>query len=169
VPRIKTDLVLKIVPPPGDDALVAEALLDYALELSTDPKSEVVIIAGHGPTGNADNEEEMKLLANLAKILQEDGGFAAVYGQTLQDDAPPAVREANVKKLRALVENASKGGKRVLIVTNLIGARTIQAKLREDLQGFDYKFSAKGLVQHDNFVKWMAQGIRKQLDQKAAN
>ena len=34
-----------------------------------------------------------------------------------------------------MVEAAIKDGKRVLVVTNLIGARTIQAKLREDLQG----------------------------------
>ncbi len=168
VPQVKTDLVLKIVPPPGDDALVAETLIDYAMEMSTDPKKEVVIIAGHGPTNDVDNEAEMKLLANLAEVVQEEGGFSAVVGQTLQDDAPPAVRAGNVKKLRALVENATKDGKRVLIVTNLIGARTIQAKLRDDLQGLDYKFNAKGLVQHDNFKKWMAAGIKKQLDAKAA-
>ena len=55
VPRVKTDAVLKIVPPPGDDPLVAEILLDYAMEMSTDPKNEVVIIAGHGPTSDGDN------------------------------------------------------------------------------------------------------------------
>jgi hypothetical protein len=168
VPQVKTNLKLKIVPPPGDSALVAETLLDYAKEISTDPKNEVVIIAGHGPTGSADNDAEMKLLANLAKIVQEDGGFAGAYGQTLQDDAPPAIRAGNVQKLRALVENATKSGKRALIVTNLIGARTIQTKLRDDLKGLDYKFNAKGIVQHDNFIKWMQAGIHKELDQNAA-
>ena len=86
----------------------------------------------------------MKVLANLAKVVKEDGGFSAVYGQTLQDDAPPEIREANVKKLRALVENATKDGKRVLIVTNLIGARTIQAKLRDDLQGARLQVQCQG-------------------------
>jgi hypothetical protein len=168
VPQIKTDLKLKIVSPPGDSGLVAETLVDYAKEISTDPKNEVVIIAGHGPTGKADNEAEMKQLENLAKVVKEDGGFAAAYGQTLQDDAPLEIRAGNVKKLRALVENATKDGKRVLIVTNLIGARTIQAKLRDDLKGLDYKFNPKGIVQHDNFITWMGEGIQKQLAKSAA-
>jgi hypothetical protein len=167
VPQVKTDLKLKIVPPPGDSGLVAEILIDHAREMSTDPKSEVVIIAGHGPSDDADNAAVMKEMANLAKMVKEDGGFAAVYGQTLQDDAPPEIRAANVKKLRGLVENAAKDGKRVLIVTNLIGARTIQAKLRDDLKGLDYKFSPKGIVEHDNMITWMMDGIRIQLTQSA--
>jgi sirohydrochlorin ferrochelatase len=168
VPRVKTNAVVRIMPPPGDDPLVAEILLDYASEMSTDPKNEVVIIAGHGPSGTADNAKELMVLAGLAKILKEDGGFSAVYGQTLQDDAPTEIRAANVRKLRDLVEGAIKDGKRVLIVTNLIGARTIQAKLRDDLKGLDYKFSAKGIVQHDNFIKWMNEGVRTELERKAA-
>jgi sirohydrochlorin cobaltochelatase len=166
VPRAKTAATLRFVPPPGDDPLVAETLLDYALEMSTDPKNEVVIIAGHGPGNSEDNEKELRTLANLARLIKEDGQFAAVYGQTLQDDTPPEIREANVKKLRALVENATKDGKRVLIVTNLIAARGIQAKLRNDLKGLDFKFNAKGIVQHANFMKWMSMGISNAFEGK---
>jgi hypothetical protein len=168
VPQVKTDLVLKIMSPPGDSPFIAEALLDYAMEISTDPKNEVVIIAGHGPSNDTDNEAEMKQMANLAKIIKEDGKFAAVYGQTLQDDTPLAVRDRNVQKLRTLVANATKDGKRVLVVTNLMSTRSIQAKLREDLAGLEYQFNAKGIVQHDNFIKWMQAGIRKQLEPAAA-
>jgi sirohydrochlorin ferrochelatase len=165
VPRVKTDMKVTIVPPPGDDPLMAEILLDRANEISADPKNEVVIIAGHGPSGAADNELEMKTLANLAKIVQEDGGFAAVHGQTLQDDAPAEIRDANVKKLRARVEAAIKDGKKVLVVTNLVSPRSIQAKLRDDLKGLDYKFNAKGVVQHDNFVRWLNEGVRKAFEE----
>jgi sirohydrochlorin ferrochelatase len=168
VPRVKTDLIVKFVPPPGDDPLVAEILLDHASELSTDPKSEVVVIAGHGPSMAEDNEKEMKVLAGLAKVIREDGGFAAVHGQTLQDDAPVPIREANVRKLRALVESATRDGKQVLVVTNLIAARSIQAKLRDDLKGLEYKFNSKGIAQHPNFMKWMTEGIRAQLEKRAA-
>ncbi len=168
VPRVKTDLRVKFVPPPGDDPLVAEILLDYATEISTDPKSEVVIIAGHGPTSAEDNEQEMKVLAGLAQLVKEDGGFAGVHGQTLQDDAPAEVRAANVQKLRALVTAAVKDNKRVLIVTNLISARSIQAKLRDDLKGLEFKFNAQGIAQHSNFMKWMNEGIRKELEKRAA-
>ena len=51
----------------------------------------------------------------------------------------------------------------MLVVTNLIGSRTIQAKLRSDLAGFEYKFNPKGIVQHDNFTKWMNETLRAAL------
>lgn len=168
VPRVKTSAAVRIIPPPGDNPLVAEILLDHAMEISTDPKSEVVIIAGHGPSGDADNAKELKVLAGLARVIREDGGFAAVEGITLQDDSAPEVRAANVKKLRAMVESAQKSGKRVLVVTNLIGARTIQAKLREDLKGLDYKFNNKGIAQHDNFMKWMGEAVRSEFEKQAS-
>lgn len=168
VPRVKTDLDVHLVSPPGDNPLIAEIILDHALELSTNPKQETVIIAGHGPTGAEDNAQEMAVLAEVGKIVQEDGGFASVHGITLQDDAPPAIRAANVKKLRTLVEDATRAGRRVLVVTNLIGARTVQAKLREDLKGLEFRFNNKGIVQHDNFVKWLGETVRKAFEDNAA-
>ena len=168
VPRVKTAAKLHFVSPPGDDPLVGEILLDHAVELSKDPRNEVVIIAGHGPTSAEDNEEELRVLSGLAKIIKQDGGFADVRGMTLQDDAPPAIRQANVLKLREVVETAAKKGQRVLVVTNLIGARTVQAKLRSDLKGLTYEFNAKGLVNHPNFMKWMGEAVRHEFEQSAA-
>lgn len=164
VPRVRTDARVLMVEPPGDDPLVAEILLDRAAELSTNPKDEVVIIAGHGPSSAEDNARELKVLEGLAKVVQEDGGYAAVYGITLQDDAPPAVRDANVAKLRQMVEAATRSGKQVLVVTNLIGARSIQAKLRSDLKGLEFKFNAKGIADHPSFMKWMNESIRDRLE-----
>jgi sirohydrochlorin ferrochelatase len=168
VPRVKTDMTVKIAEPPGDNPLIAEILVDRALEISTDPKNEIVIVTGHGPSGDEDNAQEMKALASLAEVVREEGGFAAVYAQTLQDDAPLEVRDANVKRLRGLVEAAAKDGKRVLVVTNLIAPRSIQAKLRQDLEGLDYEFNAKGIVQHDNFMRWMTETVREAFERKVA-
>jgi sirohydrochlorin ferrochelatase len=167
VPRVKSDAKLLFVKPPGDDPLVAEVLLDHATEISKDPGNEVVIIAGHGPSSAEDNAEELRVLEGLAKIVKQDGGFADVRGMTLQDDAPPEIRDANVKKLREVVEAATKKGQRVLVVTNLIGARTIQAKLRSDLKDLTYEFNAKGLVNHPNFMKWMSEAVREQFERNS--
>jgi hypothetical protein len=167
VGQVKTDAVLHLVPPPGIDPLIAEILLDHALEISTDPKNEVVIIASHGPAGAADNAQTLRNLETLAKYVQEDGGFSAVRASTLQDDAGPEVRAANVQKLRGMVESATKDGRKVLVVTNLVGARTIQAKLRRDLKGLDYAFNAKGIVQHDNFIKWISESVHSALEKSA--
>jgi sirohydrochlorin ferrochelatase len=167
VPRVKTDATLHFVEPPGTDPLVAEILLDHALEISQDPKKELVLIAGHGPSSAEDNAEELRVLGGLAKLVKQDGGFAEVLGMTLQDDAPPEIREANVKKMRDVVETATKNGQRVLVVTNLIGARTVQAKLRSDLKGLTYDFNPKGLVNHPNFMKWMGESVRHEFESSA--
>jgi hypothetical protein len=164
VPQVETEARVVFADPPGDDPFVAEILLDYATELSLDPANEVVIIASHGPSAEADNQLQLALMDNLAKIVKEDGGFSAVYSATLQDDAPAEVRSANVEKLRNRVVSSQAAGKEVIVVTNLIGAYTIQSKLRKDLKGLDYKFNSKGLVQHDSFVEWIGETVRMQLE-----
>ncbi len=168
VPRIQTDAQILIAEPPGDDPLIAEIVLDHALDISEDPAEEVVIIAAHGPSFEEDNQKVLAELSNLAKIVREDGDFADVMAITLQDDAPPAIRDRNVAKLRSMVEEAAADGKQVLIVTNLIGTRTIQAKLRDDLKGLDYKFNKNGIVGHDSFMKWMGEAVRYQLERNEA-
>ena len=164
VPQVKTKLKVVMASPPEDDPLIGEILIDWANELSSDPSKETVIVAAHGATSDADNAKELKILDNLARMVQEDGGFAEVVGITLQDDAPAEVRDANVAKLRKVAETAKAQGREVLVVTNLIGTRTIQPKLRKDLKGLDYKFNAKGITQHDNFEEWMGETIREALD-----
>jgi len=104
-------------------------------------------------------------LENLAKIMREDADFADVRGLTLQDDAAPEIRDANVVKLRKMVEGYTADGYEVLVVTNLIGTRTIQSKLRKDLKGLDYSFNKKGIAAHPNFIEeWMAEAIREQFE-----
>ena len=164
VPRVQTNAEVVIVAPPGDDPLVAEILLDYAYEISTDPANEIVIVVAHGPSSAADNVKELEMLSNLAEVMMEDSDFANIMGMTLQDDAPPDIRDGNVQRIRAVVEDGQAEGKEVLVVTNLMGTRTIQSQLRRDLDGLDYKFNTKGMTQHDNFVKWMGVTVRAEID-----
>ncbi len=164
VPQVQTSAQILIANPPGDNPLVAEILLDHAMDISEDPANEVVIIAAHGPSFEEDNQKVLAELATLAKIVREDGDFANVEAITLQDDAPKSIRDRNVAKLRAMVEGAQADGKQVLVVTNLIGTRTIQAKLREDLKGLDFKFNKNGIAGHSNFMKWMGEAVREQLE-----
>jgi hypothetical protein len=167
VPRVQAksaEIIFAI--PPEDDPLVAEILLDHALEISEDSSREAVFIVSHGPTSSSDNQIVLQMLDRLGRMVREDGGFAEVTGMTLQDDAPPEVRAGNVELLRAEVARVQAAGRDVLVVTNLIGSRTIQAKLRSDLAGFEYRFNPKGIVQHDNFTKWMNETLREALSSK---
>ena len=165
VQRVETDATILYADPPGDNPIVAEILIDHALELSENPATEAVIIAAHGPSFAADNEKTLAELEVLADIVKEDSDFAEVSAITLQDDAVPEVRDANVARLRAMVAAANAKGLDVIVVTNLIGTRSIQSKLRKDLQGLEYRFNKRGIAEHPNFVaEWLGETIREQFE-----
>jgi sirohydrochlorin cobaltochelatase len=171
VKQVKPRAELLLANPPEDDPLVGEILLDHAREISSAPDKELVIIVAHGASGAAadeDNPREMKILETLGRYIKEDGGFADVQAALLQDDAPAEQRAANVARLRAVAQKAVDQGRTVLIVTNLIGARTLQPKLRSDLKGIEFKFNTKGIAQHPNFIEWIEETVRHQLEQQDA-
>lgn len=170
VPQVNHKARLILADPPGDNPLIAEIILDNALELSENPRKEFILIVAHGASGpdrDTDNKEEMKVLGNLARYIREDGGFAGAEGFTLQDDAPPEVRDANVARLRGKVEELNRKGMTPIVVSNLLGTRTIQPKIREDLKGLEYKFNTKGISQHPTFIKWIEETVRYALEKPA--
>ena len=159
VPTATTKARLMVTDPPADHPLIREILLDHALELSSDPANEVVFVVAHGPIFDAENEAQLAVMAKDAGRIQAMGGFAAVHGITLQDDAATAVRAANVEKLRAAVAAATEQGREVLIVSSFLAARSIQWKIERDLEGLDYQFSIKGIANHPKFVSWFQETV----------
>jgi sirohydrochlorin ferrochelatase len=162
-PRLKIDMPFEWTPALEDHPLVVEMIADHAREISTDPAREVVILVSHGPTAAADNERNMALLARIAAALKEQGGYAEVKYMSMQNDAPPKIRAANGRKLRTMVEEASRAGKRVLIVTNLNTPRSIQHQVEDDIRGTTYLFNKKGLVQHPNYARWVDAVVREAM------
>jgi hypothetical protein len=163
VPRVQTDAQIIMAEPPAAHPQITRIILDHAVELSTDPDSEAVFIIAHGPIHDDENREQLAVMAEQAKRIQELGGFSHVEGVTLQDDAAPGVRAANVAKIREKIEQATADGKRVLIVTNLLAARSIQWKIERDFAGLDYEFSVKGVSMHPDFVEWFQENVSQTL------
>jgi hypothetical protein len=94
-------------------------------------------------------------MENLATVLRDNADFAAVNIVSLQDDAARDVRMARIRELREMVIRANEQGHDVLIVTNLLGTRIVQSSLSRALRGLNYRFNAKGLIQHENFIDWI--------------
>ena len=161
--RITSDAEILYTLTLEDNPLVAEMLLDHAMELAEDPAATMVIIVSHGPTFEADNRETLAMLGRLGDYVQQDGQFAEVWSISLQNDAPAEIRDANVATLREWVESADDAGRDVVVVTNLLATRSIQSQIRADLAGLDYKFNAKGLTQHPNFQRWIQESVRNAL------
>ncbi len=164
VAPVTSNVPLLFGEPPEDDPLIVDTLADYAREVSRQPDNEFLLLVAHGPESAADNEVVLTLLQKQVDEVQARLNFADVAVASLQDDAPKAVRAANVEQMRALVKAAQDKGYEVLVITNLLGARTVQAELRRDLRGLRYTFNAKGIMQHDNFVRWIEQSVAEAVE-----
>lgn len=153
--RIVTDRKVVWTPALEDHPLVIDMIADNAREMSKDPANEVVILVSHGPTLDVDNAKNLALLGRIAAALKAKDGYSDVKFMSMQNDAIPEVRTANGTKLRGMVEDANKAGKRVIIATNLQSPRSIQHQVEDDIKGTQYVFNTKGLVQHPNYAKWV--------------
>ncbi len=155
VPKIKTSAKLVMASTPGDSPEIATILIDYAREFSENEANEDVMILSHGPEGDKDNELELGILENLSEIIRTETDFNSVQAFTIQDDAIRPIRAANVKKMREHIEKSTSEGRKVIIVTNLLTSVNLSEKIRKDLAGLDFEISAKGLMTHPRFRKWM--------------
>ncbi len=141
--------------PLNDSAVVVEILLDRAQEISTTPGKETVIIVAHGPNDDTDNERWNQILQNVASRLKERGGYKRAEGVTLRDDAPPAVRQQAVERLRNRVKSADQAGTRALVVTQLLAPGGIEHKIGLELRGLNYAFNTKTLLPDSRISEWI--------------
>jgi hypothetical protein len=155
VARVQSDARIVLGPTPTTDPVISAILLDHATELSTDPANEVVALVAHGPDEADANELELAILEQHAAVIREGRGFAEVQGFTLQDDAPSAVRQANIDRIRAWVQAALDRDQRVIVLTTLPVKGSVHKKIRRDLDGLDYDLSEKGVVENPLFSEWV--------------
>jgi hypothetical protein len=152
-----------IAPSYGFHKTFGNILLDHAKEISKSPAKEVVYLVAHGPEEPADNEHELAALQAYADFVKAEGGFADVKALNLQDDALPAIREGNVKKLRRWIEIAKRQGKDALIVVAVHQAKGIQQKIYSDLDGLTFTYNEKGMSNHPGFVDWVKDAVNTAL------
>lgn len=133
----------------------ADALADNAAEISENPADETVILVAHGTYADADNARWEKNLASLAARLREFAAgrgveFKAVEWGTWREDWPQKKPQA-VKRMRELVERASKNG-RALVVAARTGYGGPEPEL---LKGLSFKYSGDGFAPHPAFARWV--------------
>ena len=163
ISQIKPDNT-KFLEPINDHRLAREIVYDFAMQISKNPAEETVVLVAHGPIDPADNSRQLRIMRNILEHVQQKGNFYDVIPLSLQDDASPDVRAANVTRLRETIEVHTASKRRVLIVTNLMSSDVIQARVERDLRGLSYTFNTNGLVEHPYFVDWISEAID---DQKA--
>jgi len=155
VPRAATDARIVMTPTPTTNPKISAILLDNAKQYSDSPANEVVALVAHGPDNAAANQLELNILADHAAIIKAQGGFADAQGFTLQDDAPTAVRAANVQRLRDWVRQATDDNRRVIVLTTLLFEGAVHDKIRRDLAGLDYQLVTEGVLDNPLFSTWI--------------
>lgn len=165
VAKVTPDVNLVVAPPQSDSLIIADIMLDNVQQMSTNPENELVIIASHGPTDADLNEKELAILEGYADHMGQKSDFSDIKVITLQDDAPSAIRAANVTKFRNWVEAATAEGKKVLVVSNLLTTGSVHRKIKRDLEGLDYDFSMTGTMSHPLFQDWIEHAVNEALKQ----
>jgi sirohydrochlorin ferrochelatase len=138
---------------------VSEILLARAEKLSKDPAKEAIVIVAHGPETAEENAKWLASMENLSEKIQDQGGFSALALATLQDDAPPEVRDEATRNLREKVQTLS-GGLRVIVVPLLLSRGGIEKKIPERLKGLEFVYSGETLLPDPKISLW----IKHQVD-----
>ena len=163
VPRVTSNAEIIWGPSPTAHPIMGEIMLEHAMQLSTDPSNELVIIMGHGAMTPKENEMDLAVMAQHAKTIKKGGGFKDVKRWNVQDDLPPDQRAANVAKVRAWIKDAQDQGMDVIIVTNVLTQSGVMGRLQNDVDGTGAKFNDTGLMQNPRFSDWINAAVEENL------
>lgn len=156
VPKVQAGATFVMTSHFADHELITEILYDHAREVSENPANEVVIIVGHGPEDTEDNIPDLEILQVHVDRIAAKNEFADVKIINLQDDAIPAIRESNVRKLRRWVKQANKKGQTPVVVALAAASHGVQTHIRQDLRGLDYVFADRGMAENPKYIEWIA-------------
>jgi hypothetical protein len=160
VPRVQTKAKIAMMSSPTRSPIVGRILGENLKTASTNPAKEVALLIMHGPENQDENEDELRNLAKLAAVVKDVTGISDVFYGSLQDDAPPAVRAANVQAMRDWITRARAAGKTVLVEPVLLTAGgRVSKKIGADLDGLTYTFVDKGMIGHPLFAQWVRETV----------
>ncbi|MCF6156896.1 MAG: hypothetical protein E3K36_17040 [Candidatus Brocadia sp.] len=162
LPRIESKIKFRMSGALDDSMLVAEILLERAMELSTNPPNETVILAGHGPNDEKENKLWLADMEKLAYYVREKGNFKKVKVATWRSDAPEEIRERAIQELRTMVEMSGKEGM-VIVIPHLLATGGVESEIVAALKGLPYIFSGKTLLPHSNITRWIEMQIQEQM------
>lgn len=156
VPRVKSPARIILTKTPTTSPVVGDILADYAKGAVRDPQKEVALLVVHGPEEADDNAKLLAILKGHAAKVQAATGLREVKYDSLQDDAPTAIRTANVNRMREWISAHTAQGHRVIVLQCIMtGQGGVTGRLRRDFDGLTYDLVDKGLIEHTLFDQWI--------------
>ncbi len=160
VPRVRTTARIVFADTPASDPRIGTIMKDYGVEASAHPDKDRLILVSHGPDTPEANPAELALLERHAQEVRRSSPFRDIKVLSLQDDAVPPIRAANLAELRRLIGEATAEGREVVVVPMILTRGGFHVRLQKDLAGLNYKFANKGLIEHPLFQEWISQTVR---------
>ena len=157
IQRAGTQLPIRLARAIDDSPDAARVLAARALRLVPQPANRALMIVGHGPNSPTDLAAWMSSLRRIAEHVRSATGFKDVKVALVQDDAPPAVRQEAVLRLRELIELQHQAtGQPVAVVPVVISRGDLTTrKLPADLQGLPILYTDEGLLPDVGLARWV--------------
>ena len=154
IKRVQTKIPIVMTDALDDDPVVSDILLDRAKALSRDPSKEFILLVGHGPLRDVDNEVWLRTMNRLAERVVSKGHFKGAFAATLRDDSDAQTRAKADKVMRDLVRRLSRKGQ-VLVIPHLISAGGIERHVQDALDGTFYKWNGRTLLPDARIAQWV--------------
>lgn len=144
----------------NQDIELTKILSHRAQELSADSKNEEVILVGHGPVSQSDDDIWLRDLKVHADRIQNERAqskteFSGIHPFTLKDDAPKEERDRRTKELRELVGKINLRGNRPLVLPVFVAPGGIEKGLLERLDGLNFHYLGHMLAPDPGLVRWI--------------
>lgn len=140
--------------------LIDQILVDRVRSLSQEPTNESVLILGHGPGDDAENERWLAAMQQRAARLSEIGRFRQVQCETLREDWPEKRIAAEERIRRFVTEGNQNGGRAIVVPFRVAGF----GPYREVLTGLDYVADGRGFCPHSNMTRWLRETAKETLN-----
>jgi sirohydrochlorin cobaltochelatase len=139
-----------------DDHSLSGVLVDRASNLSSDPGWESVLIVGHGPGDDDENERWLSKMNILADSVRESANFHIVKVSTLREDWT-GKREVVEKELRHFVEMEAAEGRNVIIIPFRLHGF---GPYSDVFDGLAYQADSLGFLPDKRVTHWIEQQYR---------
>lgn len=132
-------------------------LVERARALSQDPGRESVLILGHGPEDDGENQRWLARIDVRAEAVRRALPFRRVQVETLREDWPEKRADAEAR-IRAFVAEAGRDGGRAIVVPYRVAGFGPYVSVLKDLA---YVSDGKGLIPSLGVERW----VRRQIEE----
>ena len=150
-----------------DHPLIRNAFVEQAVQISENPKKEILVLVGHGARSDTNDMYQVLELGNLADYVKKKLKFQAAVGVTAREDWPE-LQEERIMDIVNLIKNLLKkthAEKVILAPATGAGMGFQMVKDALEAEGIDVDEAAEPLsFAQKEFKQWSSQILKETVD-----